>query len=257
MSKRIKKLGGAYPANAFNRLAQQVQGKGVILVVNINIHCEECTKLQDFVNLLQSGWIQKLSNLVVCYGYSNQALGGSEDRGGSDDKKEKKKDNQMELGTDDKLKGQKRLAESTMLSWAPLPEGHGYALLSSPTDVQVYSGDFDHDEFKANVLTTLRRCKSPVRTLAGLPGKRNFIERKKTGIIVEYNGSTANSTVTETEGEVLKHEKKLSVPVYFCKGLGQEVALYKDGQVIYKSKGLAFDKFLKKMPKLPPPEPKA
>ncbi|MDT8446910.1 MAG: hypothetical protein RRB13_08480 [bacterium] len=259
MTKRIKQLGGNYPANAFNALASQVEGKGVVLVVNINTHCEECAKLQDFINLLKNGWITKLANLVVCYGYSN--LRSGESPPAEDEKKDKKaekrpKNPANDLSPDEKLKNQKRLGDSALMHWTPLPEGHGYALFTGPNDVQVYNGEFDHSEFRANVLTTLRRCKSPVKTLAGLKGKSQFMEKKKTGIIVEYNGSTANSVVTDTEAEVLKHEKKLTIPVYFCKGLGQEIALYRDGSLVFKNKGLAFDKFLKKMPKMPVPEPK-
>jgi len=241
MNKRLKKIGGNYKVNSFDRLAKQIEGKGILLVAIVNTSCEDCQKIQDFLNQLRDGLLQKLPNLVVCYGYTGAPLSGEEPPAAPPGPQE---------GLDDKVKDQTKLADSKVFHWEKLPENHGYALLSSPTDVQVYDGTFDHEELKLNIVTALRRCKSPVRTLAGLPGKRQFMEAKRTGIIVETTSSTQNSEVSAVEAEVTKNEAKLKVKVYFCKGLTQEISLVKNGAVVSKQKGLSFEKFLKKMPRV-------
>jgi len=240
MDKRLKKLGGNYKANSFNRLAQQIEGKGILFVAVVNTSCEECQKIQDFLNQLRDGLLQKLPNLVTCYGYTGLPVGEAVVPA-----PEPKKGEEL----DDKLKDQKKLADSKVFHWDKLPESHGYALFSSPTDVQIYDGTFDHDELKLNVVTALRRCKSPVRSLAGLSGKREFMSGKRSGIIVETTSATQNSEVVAVEAEVVKNEKKLKQKVFFCKGLAQEITLVKDGVVAYRLKGLSFEKFLKKIPR--------
>ena len=101
------------------------------------------------------------------------------------------------------------------------------------------------------MLTTIRRVGSSVRTLAGLPGKREFVEKKRSGIVVEYASSTKTSEISECEQEVAKYQSKLALPVYFCKGLTAEITLVYKGNSLHKNKGLDLEKFLKKMPKLP------
>ena len=242
--KRIKKLGGEFKANSFDRLIKQIEGKGVLLVAIINTKCEDCQKLQDFINILKGGWIQKLPNLVVCYGYSNRSVDGE-----PSPVEDKKSPGSPEMGTDDKVKNQQKLGDSSVFNWEKIPDGHGYALYTATDNVQVYSGAFDHEEFKTNIVTAIRRYKSPVQTLAGLPGKRQFLEAKRSGIVIETSSSTANSEITALEAEVLKNESKLNVKVYFCKGITQEIALVKGGSVVFRQKGLTFEKFLKKMPR--------
>ena len=245
MNKRIKKLGGSFKKDSFDKLVRQVEGKGVLLVVIVNTKCSDCQKLQDFINALGEGWIQKLPNLVVCYGYSNASLD-------DDDENSAQEENLSQdagTGGDEAAKGQKKLSDSKLFSWETLPQEHGYAILTSPAEVQVYTGGFDHDEFKANIITAVRRCKSPIRTLAGLPGKRQFMEAKRTGIVVETASSTANSEISALEEEVKKSESKLNIKVYFCKGLTTEISLIKAGEIIHRQKGLSFEKFLKKMPR--------
>ncbi|OGH04264.1 MAG: hypothetical protein A2600_10970 [Candidatus Lambdaproteobacteria bacterium RIFOXYD1_FULL_56_27] len=252
MSKRIKKLGGQFGAKSFNTLAKQIEGKGVLWVTMINTGCPECQKIQDFINLLKSGWIDKLPNLVACYGYSNIKADAPPDPKEKPKEKEapKKKTGKDEPAEAEEAKAKKALADSNLFAWESLPQGHGYALFTSPQDVQIYGADFDHEEFKNNLLTTIRRYKSPVKTLAGLPGKRQFMDAKRTGIIVETTTTTANSEISAVEQEAAKLEGKLAIKIYFCKGITQEICLVKDGAILFRNKGLALDKFLKKMPKM-------
>jgi hypothetical protein len=117
----------------------------------------------------------------------------------------------------------------------------------SETDVQYYRGTFNHDEFTTNIIDNLRRFKSSIRTLAGLNAKNLFIKKKRSGIIIETSGVTQQSQVMELEEKLKSYGAKLSMPVYFCKGISQEISLIVSGETRFKIKGHNLTKFLKKI----------
>ncbi|MDH5561693.1 MAG: hypothetical protein OEY59_12660 [Deltaproteobacteria bacterium] len=234
-STRVRKIGGIYKDAGFIKLLKQLNGRAVVVVAIINSTCPECAKLYRFISNLQQGMIHKLPHLVMVYGYNNLPI----DMG--DDKKSK--------NTADSTGEKKRLSDSNILDWEEIPEGHGYGIFLTENDILHYRGDFNHDEFSTNVLDNIRRFKSSIRTLAGLPAKRQFMEKKRTGIIIETSNAVQQSQVIEVEDKVKRYQTKIKTPFYFCKGLTQEISLIQKGEIAYKLKGLNIDKFLKKVPK--------
>ncbi len=238
---RIKKLGGIYKNDDFKKLLNQLNGRALLVVAIINQHCDECIKLHKFVGQLEQGFIDKLPQLVMVYGISDLPL--TPEKGGSDRSSVSNSEN------DNGEESQKKLGDSRILTWAGIPSGHGYAIFLSENDVLTYQGDFDHDEFVPNIIDNIRRFRSSIKTIAGLKGKRIFMEKKRSGIIIETSGTTQNSQILELEGKVNSYKEKLKIPVFFCKGLSQEIAYIVDGEVKQKIKGFNFDKILRKIKK--------
>jgi hypothetical protein len=238
---RIKKLGGIYKNDDFKKLLSQLNGRALLVVAIINQHCDECIKLHKFVGQLEQGFIDKLPQLVMVYGISDLPL--------TQEKEESGRSPTSSSENGDGGEGPKKLGDSRILSWAGIPSGHGYAIFLSENDVLTYQGDFDHDEFVPNIIDNIRRFRSSIKTIAGLKGKRIFMEKKRSGIIIETSGATQNSQILELEGKVNSYKEKLKIPVYFCKGLGQEISYIVDGEVKQKIKGFNFDKILRKIKK--------
>lgn len=243
---RVRKLGGIYKENGFNRLIKQLNGRALLAVTIINSNCEECIKLHSFIKHLEHGFIDKLPQLVMVYGFSDNVLSHRD----NDGMKESKIETKVVNGANgQKNEGQKQLGDSRLLSWSALPDGHGYALFISETDVLLYKGTFDHDEYVGNIIDNIRRFRSSIKTLAGLKGKRIFMEKKRTGIIIETAGTTHNSQIVDLENRVSSYDGRLKIPVYFCKGLTQEMTYIVQGEEKYKQKGLNFDKLVRKIPR--------
>jgi len=245
---RVRKLGGIYKDDGFKRLVKQLNGRALLAVTIINSNCEECIKLHSFIKHLEHGFIDKLPQLVMVYGSSDSPLSGKE----RDEPKSNNKQEQPEndANSEDKESANKKeLGDSQLLTWSALPEGHGYALFLSETDVLYYKEAFDHDEFVGNIIDNIRRFRSSIKTLAGLKGKRTFYQKKRTGIIIETGGTTQNSQIVELENKVSAYEGRLKTPVYFCKGLAQEMTYVVNGEEKYKQRGLNFDKLVRKLPK--------
>ena len=253
-STRIKKIGGIYKTEDFNKIIQQLNGRAILAVAIVNSTCEECSKMLKFVQQLESGFIDKLPQLVMIYGFSTQEVKKNEDR-----RKESRPVEVDENSSNDKEKespksrneknGKKALGDSRFLIWDGLPSHHGYALFLSHEDVLYYSDNFDHEEFVTNIVDNIRRFKSSIRTIEGLAGKRKFFKSKRTGIIVETNSATPQSQIMKIEEKVKSFAGRLPTSVYFCKGLAQEMSLVRAGEVIIKKRGLQLDKFLKKIAK--------
>lgn len=240
-SNRIKKLGGNYTNESFKKVLKQLNGRAVLVVTVMNQNCEECTKLQKFIAQLENGFIDKLPQLVMLYGFNSTSL----DIELPPPKRGRRTDNGQETEETEK----KQLADSRVLNWSEIPEGHGYGIFLNEDDVLYYKGNFDHDEFMANIIDNLRRFKSSIKTLAGLNAKNQFIQKKRTGIIVETSGATQQSQIMELEEIVKTFEGKLSTPIYFCKGINQEISLIVKGVTSYKQKGHNLQKFLRKIRK--------
>lgn len=238
-SNRLKKLGGNFSNAAFKKVLKQLNGRAILTIAVINKNCDECAKLLKFVGQLEAGFIDKLPQLVMFYGINPTPLDG----GGDTAKPEKGKD----AGGDSKKGQQRRLADSGILHWDEIPEGHGYGIFLSETDVLYYKGNFDHDEFATNIIDNLRRFKSSIKTLAGLNAKNMFMKKKRTGIIIETSSATQQSQIMELEDKVKSYGTKLSTPVYFCKGINQEISLIVGGETIFRLKGHNLVKFLKKI----------
>lgn len=234
---RIKRIGGIYKDDDFLKLLKQINGRAVLVVTIINQNCEECEKLHKFVGQLEHGFIDKMPQLVMLYGIGDVPLDDEEapPPAKSDDSREDKK--------------KSSLGDSRILKWDKIPDSHGYAIFTSETDVLTYNGTFDHDEFVPNILDSIRRFKSSIKSIAGLPGKRIFKENKRSGIIIETSGATQNSQIIELENKVKSFEQKSSVPIYFCKGISQEISYIVDGKEIQKIKGFKLEKLLKKIKK--------
>ncbi|MBU2514598.1 hypothetical protein KJ966_25010 [bacterium] len=237
-SNRIKKLGGNFTIESFKKVLKQLNGRALLVVTIINKHCEECVKLQKFIGQLENGFIDKLPQLVMLYGFNSTPLNAP--------KEEKRKPKE---GNDGENVEKKQLSDTRILTWDQIPEGHGYAVFLSENDIQFYRGDFNHDEYVANIIDNIRRFKSSIKTLAGLTAKNQFIQKKRTGIIIETSGATQHSQIMELEEKVKAFGPKLKTPVYFCKGFNQEMVLVLKGEVVYKQKGYNLPKFLKKVPK--------
>ncbi len=243
MNKRLQKINGNLGENDFTKILKQIEGRGVLLVVVLNRNCPDCEKIQLFINSLQEGLIKKLANLVCFYGYSEQPLDQADDiikayeiqkrKAGKSDGEDKKK---------------KQLTDSNIFTWDLIPEGHGYAIYTGPTDCMLVRTDFDHSEFASNVIDTIRRFASSIRTLPGLAAKKKFLENKGTAIIVETTGASAASKVSALEQEIAQYKGKIKVPIYFCKGLGEEITYFQNGQAIAKVKGFKFSKLIKELP---------
>lgn len=244
---RVKKIGGQYSTAGFVKLLNQLNGRALLVVSIMNQHCEECIKMHKFVGQLEQGFIDKLPQLVMVYGISDLPLEeddskpsrvsrGSANHGDPDSEAE-----------DEGGGEQKKLSDSRILSWDGIPSGHGYAIFLSEHDVLTYQGEFDHDEFVPNIIDNIRRFRSSIKTLAGLKGKRIFKEKKRSGIVIETSGTTQNSQILELENKVNSYEKKMKIPVYFCKGMTQEISYIVEGEVKQKIKGFNLDKLLRKI----------
>ncbi len=240
-SNRIRKLKGVYKDEDFNKVYSQLNGRAMLLIVIINNNCEECEKLVRFTQQLEDGFIDKLPQLVMLYGHSTMPLQASRDR--SNEKQDSKNEN------DEEKNEEKILGSSIDLAWQKIPGGHGYCIFLSKTEQTIYQDVFDHDDFSKSVLDNLRRFKSSIRTLAGLSAKRKFIDNKGTGIIIETNGSTTQEIIIELEEKIKIFKDKIKIPVYFCKGIAQEISLISRGEIKSKNKGLNIEKFLRKIAK--------
>ncbi|MBT7715835.1 MAG: hypothetical protein HN745_29245 [Deltaproteobacteria bacterium] len=240
---RIKKVGGIYRNEDFNKLLRQLNGRALLVVTIINQHCEECIKLHKFVGQLEQGFIDKLPQLVMVHGISDVPLtesgessgrpSGTKKANGEGEKKEKTK-----------------LGDSRIFSWDGIPGGHGYAIFLNENDILTYKDEaFNHDEYVSNIIDNIRRFRSSIKTIAGLKGKRIFIEKKRSGIVIETSGTTQNSQILELENKVKSYEAKLKIPVFFCKGLNQEISYIVEGEIKQKLKGFNFDKLLRKIKK--------
>jgi hypothetical protein len=73
------------------------------------------------------------------------------------------------------------------------------------------------------------------------------MKKKRTGIIIETSGATQQSQIMELEDKVKSYGSKLSTPVYFCKGINQEITLIVGGETVFRLKGHNLVKFLKKI----------
>ncbi|MFH2132160.1 MAG: hypothetical protein ABIK68_17415 [bacterium] len=233
---RIKKLGGVYKDEDFKKLLRQLNGRAILVITVINQHCEECIKLHKFVGQLEQGFIDKVPQLVMVYGISDLPL--------LDDQSPSRRSSK---NSEPEEKEHKKLGDSRILSWKGIPEGHGYAIFLSETDVLTYHGVFAHDEYVSNIIDNIRRFRSSIKTLAGLKGKRIFMEKKRSGIVIETSGTTQNSQILELEKKVTSYESKMKIPVYFCKGMMQEISYIVEGEVKHKIKGFNFDKLLRKI----------
>jgi hypothetical protein len=239
-SNRLKKLGGNFNNTAFRKVLKQLNGRAILTIVVINKNCEECAKLLKFVGQLEAGFIDKLPQLVLFYGINPTPLDAGSDSG----RKEKSRE---PAGEEGKKEQKRRLADSGILHWDEIPEGHGYGIFLNETDVLYYKGNFDHDEFATNIIDSLRRFRSSIKTLAGLYAKNMFMKKKRTGIIIETSGATQQSQIMELEDKVKSYGSKLSTPVYFCKGINQEITLIVGGETVFRLKGHNLVKFLKKI----------
>lgn len=238
-SNRVKKIGGNYTNEGFKKVLKQINGRALLVVTVMNQNCDECAKLQKFIGQLENGFIDKLPQLVMLYGFNPMPLDAKPE--------EKSKENGKDK---DEEKSEKRtLADSRVLNWDQIPQGHGYGVFLSEDDVQYYSGTFDHDEFVTNIVDNVRRFKSSIKTLAGLQAKNMFIKKKRTGIIIETSGATQQSEIMDIEQKVKAYGSSLSTPVYFCKGINQEMVLVVKGETVYKQKGYNISKFIRKIPK--------
>jgi len=237
---RIKRIGGIYKDDDFLKLLRQINGRAILVVAIINQHCDECEKLHKFVGQLEQGFIDKMPQLIMVYGIGDIPLGGENEKSPPVIKSEDSK-------AEDKKKS--GLGDSRILKWDKIPDSHGYAIFTSETDVLTYHGIFDHDEFVPNILDSIRRFKSSIKSIAGLPGKKLFKEKKRSGIIIETSGATQNSQIIELENKVKSFEQKSSLPIYFCKGIAQEISYIVEGQEIQKIKGFKLEKLLKKIKK--------
>ena len=240
-SKRLKKIGGKYRNKSFNKLLNQLNGRALLVVTIINRHCDECAKLQKFIGQLESGFIEKVPQLVMLYGYSEIPLDAPPEK--------KSRPQKSDSQNNEEEKEKKPLSDSRLLDWEEIPEGHGYGIFLSDTEIQYYKNDFEHDEFALNIIDNLRRFKSSIKTLAGLNAKRQFIKKQRTGIIIETSGATQQTQIMELEKKVEELGGKLKTPVYFCKSISQEISLIDKGELKYKIRGHNFEKFLKKIPK--------
>ncbi len=236
---RIKKLGGKYDNNSFKKVLKQLNGRAILVVAIINRNCEECNKLLKFIGQLEAGFIDKLQQLVMLYGFNSTPLEDAEAKAPA-----------KTSGDSEEEEGKKKgLSDTRILDWKEIPEGHGYGIFLSENDILYYKGDFNHDEFVTNIVDNIRRFKSSIKTLAGLSAKNQFLKKKRTGIIIETNGATQQSQIMDLEEQVKTYGPKLATPVYFCKGINQEMQLIVGGNIVYKQKGHNITKFLKKLPK--------
>jgi hypothetical protein len=244
---RVKKIGGRYTDKGFVKVLRQLNGRAVLVVMVINSNCDECVKLHKFVSQLEQGFIDKLPQLVMIYGINDQPLDQPLEKPVEKPGRLSRKDS--ESSETEKGQSKKSLADTRILTWDSIPEGHGYAIFLSETEVLYYKGAFDHDECVPNIIDNMRRFRSSIRTLAGLTGKRVFIESKRSGIIIETSGTTQNSQIIELENKVKSFEKKVNIPMYFCKSITQEISLVVEGETKTKMKGLNLEKFLRKIQK--------
>ena len=233
-STRLRKLGGKYKDEDFQKVVKQLGGRAVLLVLIINTNCDECIKLQNFIGQLKQGAIDKLQKLVALYGFNKTSLDLQT--------VEREKSTRSKKDTDEKDK----LSDTNHLFWDKIPNGHGYAIFLSEQNVLYYNDTFNHEELVPNIVDAIRRSNSAIRTIEGLKGKRQFMDKKRTGIIIETSGTTAQDKIIELEQKVTSAGKKLHTPVFFCKGLTEEITMIEKGANTFTLKGFNFDKFLKK-----------
>lgn len=239
--KRIIRLSGIY--KDFNKLQKQLEGRALLVVTIINSNCEECgTKLQKFIHQLEQGFIKKVPRLVMVYGYNTTSISAGNERTETAGIQQELENDKSE----EDPKKEKKLGDSRILEWDEIPSGHGYGIIFGSANRQLFSDDFNHDEYMPNILDNLRRFDSPLRTLAGLSAKKQFFENKRTGVIVETNNITQNSKIIELENLLKSYGDQLSVPFNFCKGINQEIVLVDKGEIKHKTKGLKIEKFMKK-----------
>lgn len=253
-STRIKKIGGIYKTEDFTKIVRQLNGRAILVVAIVNSTCDDCAKMLKFVHQLESGFIDKLPQLVMIYGFSNLPVKKSDDgrKASKPVEDDENSDNDKEKEASKNRNGNKEkkaLGDSRFLVWDGLPNNHGYALFLSHEDVLYYSDIFEHEEFVTNIIDNIRRFKSSIRTIEGLTGKRKFFKSKRTGIIIETNSGTTNSQIMKIEEKVKSFKGRLPTSVYFCKGIAQEMSLVRAGEVIIKKRGLQLDKFLRKIAK--------
>ena len=239
---RVKKIGGQYKTEGFVKLLNQLNGRALLVVSIMNQHCEECIKMHKFVGQLEQGFIDKLPQLVMVYGISDAVLP-------EEDAKPAKPPRKSSEDGEEEEAEKKKLGDSRILSWDGIPSGHGYAIFLSENDVLTYDSTFDHDEYVPNIIDNIRRFRSSIKTLAGLKGKRILMEKGRSGIVIETSGTTQNSQILDLENKVNSYEKKMKIPVYFCKGMTQEISYIVEGEVKTKIKGFNFDKLLRKIKK--------
>jgi len=238
---RLKKIGGNYRDENFHKLLSQLNGRALLVVTVINEHCDECAKLHKFIGQLEQGFIDKMPQMVMVYGINNQPI---------DETVGENKTGKASVNPEGRTEEPKtKLADSRTLNWESIPEGHGYGIFLSEKDVLLYKGIFDHDEYVSNIIDNIRRFQSSIKTIAGLAGKRLFLEKRRSGIIIETSGATQNSQIMDIENKVKSYEGRLKIPVYFCKSISQEMSYVIDGEVKFKMKGFNFDKLLRKIPR--------
>ncbi|MDX2470926.1 MAG: hypothetical protein QNL04_10170 [SAR324 cluster bacterium] len=231
---RLNKVNGNLNEKAFLKVTKQIEGRGVVVVAMVNRTCAECDKIQLFVKKLESGWLKKLPNLVFFYGYNETTVDKQVD------------DNGRPIPA--KKSSEKALGDSNIFNWPLLPDGHGYAIYTSPTDVTTCTDDFNHAEFETIIIDTLRRFNSSIRTLPNMGARKKFIDGGGTGIVVETSGNTKPSKIHDCENQIKAYGEKLRIPIYFLKGLGENMTYYINGKPMVKLAGLNFDKLLKKVP---------
>ena len=74
ISNRLKKLHGHYEDADFKKVLKQLNGRAMLVVTIINNNCPECPKLMTYVQQLESGFINKLPQLVMLHGQSSVKL---------------------------------------------------------------------------------------------------------------------------------------------------------------------------------------
>ena len=183
--KRLNKVAGNLNEKAFLKITKQIEGRGVVVVAMVNRTCTECDKIQLFVNKLEGGWLKKMPNLVFFYGYNETVVEKQVDDNGRPIPPKKTSDS--------------ALGDSNIFNWPPLPDGHGYAIFTSPTEVSYVKDDINHDEFETMIIDTLRRFNSSIRTLPNMGARKKFIDGGGTGIVVETSGNTKASKIAECE----------------------------------------------------------
>lgn len=235
-STRIKKLQGKFGSAQLSKILEQIDGKGILCVVSINPNCNECKRIQMFVNKLENGLIHKMPDLIMLYGYS---------RGVQVKKAETEEGEEVAETSEPTL-----AVNAKSMEWADHSDGHGYSIYLSEDNVSVQTGEFDHSEFSDTLLDYLRRFRSSVLTLADLEARRKFLEKKRTGIIVETRSSTKNSDILKLEEYVKARRTTVKIPIYFLKGVAEEVSYVFKGEYKIKQKGLSLEKLFKNIAKL-------
>ncbi|MGK0288631.1 MAG: hypothetical protein ACI86H_000044 [bacterium] len=271
-SSRVRQMAGTYKSSDFDRLAKQVDGKAILIVLTLNTNCEECATTQYFISQLEEGLIYRMPKLVFIYGFSNKLLPDpSREKSVSEEEETLNSDKSEEVlktnNEDEELPKQemnavvedetptenlpdaenekpKILRDSRVLEWESHPYGHGYSVFCN-NEVSHFL-EYDHSKFKNTIIDFVRRFDSIIQTLPNLSAKRKFLEDKKTGIIIETGPTTLYSKILTVEANVRKQEKKIKVPIYFLTGFSDEISVISDGEIVWKQKGLNIEKVLRK-----------